>query len=445
MAAKITESAGGDMIAPVCLCDLAPAMDVGLVELIGPELDEAYLRAVEACAVMPAPRGKNACKIVYTPLYGSGYKLVPEILRRRGVNVVTCAQHMRPNGNFPGANPPNPEELRAFGPALALAEAEGADVVLGTDPDADRLGAVIRQGGAFTPLTGNQIGVLLLEHILRKKSEAGRLPAKGFAVKSVVSTGLAQPICDKYGVRLEQVPVGFKYTGEKIGLLEDGGDETFLFGFEESSGFLGGSYTRDKDAVYGAMQFAELALDCKNQGITVLDRLDALYAEFGYYTEKTFGLSLDPAEGAARLKQAMDGLRACPPKQIGGCAVERVTDYMSGVDGLPEVRRARIPARRRHAADPAPLRHGAESEDLCFVPGADKGGRRGPDRGAGRRRKGADRPMSRRAVNWIAGARIVLFLCLLILGIFLPHFPRWKGFLCVSTMRGSAGSAPAAG
>ena len=336
MAAKITESAGGDMIAPVCLCDLAPAMDVGLVELIGPELDEAYLRAVEACAVMPAPRGKNACKSVYTPLYGSGYKLVPEILRRRGVNVVTCAQHMRPNGNFPGANPPNPEELRAFGPALALAEAEGADVVLGTDPDADRLGAVIRQGGAFTPLTGNQIGVLLLEHILRKKSEAGRLPAKGFAVKSVVSTGLAQPICDKYGVRLEQVPVGFKYTGEKIGLLEDGGDETFLFGFEESSGFLGGSYTRDKDAVYGAMQFAELALDCKNQGITVLDRLDALYAEFGYYTEKTFGLSLDPAEGAARLKQAMDGLRACPPKQIGGCAVERVTDYMSGVDGLPK-------------------------------------------------------------------------------------------------------------
>ena len=209
-------------------------------------------------------------------------------------------------------------------------------MVLGTDPDADRLGAVIRQGGAFTPLTGNQIGVLLLEHILRKKSEAGRLPAKGFAVKSVVSTGLAQPICDKYGVRLEQVPVGFKYTGEKIGLLEDGGDETFLFGFEESSGFLGGSYTRDKDAVYGAMQFAELALDCKKSGITVLDRLDALYAEFGYYTEKTFGLSLDPAEGAARLKQAMDGLRACPPKQIGGCAVERVTDYMSGVDGLPK-------------------------------------------------------------------------------------------------------------
>ena len=166
--------------------------------------------------------------------------------------------------------------------------------------------AVPDKAGGYRLLTGNEIGVLLLEHILRKKSEAGRLPAKGFAVKSVVSTGLAQPICDKYGVRLEQVPVGFKYTGEKIGLLEDGGDETFLFGFEESSGFLGGSYTRDKDAVYGAMQFAELALDCKNQGITVLDRLDALYAEFGYYTEKTFGLSLDPAEGAARLKQAME-------------------------------------------------------------------------------------------------------------------------------------------
>ena len=151
--------------------------------------------------------------------------------------------------------------------------------MLGTDPDADRLGVVIRQGDTFTSLTGNQIGALLLEHILRKKSESGRLPAKGFVVKSVVSTGIAQPICDKYGVRLEQVLVGFKYTGEKIGLLEDGGDETFLFGFEESSGFLGGSYTRDKDAVYGAMQFAEVALDCKNQGISVLDRLDALYGK----------------------------------------------------------------------------------------------------------------------------------------------------------------------
>ena len=155
-------------------------------------------------------------------------------------------------------------------------------------------------------------------------------------MKSVVSTGIAQPICDKYGVRLEQVLVGFKYTGEKIGRLEDGGDETFLFGFEESSGFLGGSYTRDKDAVYGAMQFAEVALDCKNQGISVLDRLDALYAEFGYYTEKTIGLSLDPQTGAQSLKHALDGLRAAPPSEIGGLTLESVTDYMTGVDGLPK-------------------------------------------------------------------------------------------------------------
>lgn len=336
MAADITRFSGDDMLAPVRLCDFSAAVDVGLIELVGAQMDESYLRAVEACAVMPAPRRKDACKIVYTPLYGSGYKLVPEILRRRGAAVVTCAPHMRPNGNFPGANPPNPEELSAFGPALALAKSEGADVVLGTDPDADRLGVVIRQGDTFTSLTGNQIGALLLEHILRKKSESGQLPAKGFVVKSVVSTGIAQPICDKYGVRLEQVLVGFKYTGEKIGLLEDGGDETFLFGFEESSGFLGGSYTRDKDAVYGAMQFAEVALDCKNQGISVLDRLDALYAEFGYYTEKTIGLSLDPQTGAQSLKHALDGLRAAPPSEIGGLTLESVTDYMTGVDGLPK-------------------------------------------------------------------------------------------------------------
>lgn len=223
---------------------------------------------------------------------------------------------------------------------------------------------VIRQGDTFTSLTGNQIGALLLEHILRKKSESGRLPAKGFVVKSVVSTGIAQPICDKYGVRLEQVLVGFKYTGEKIGLLEDGGDETFLFGFEESSGFLGGSYTRDKDAVYGAMQFAEVALDCKNQGISVLDRLDALYAEFGYYTEKTIGLSLDPQTGAQSLKHALDGLRAAPPSEIGGLTLESVTDYMTGVDGLPKSNVLSFQLSGRHTADSASLRDRTEGEDL---------------------------------------------------------------------------------
>lgn len=336
MADSITQAAGEDMLIRVQECDLAAARDVGLVQLIGPQTDGEYLRAVEACAVMPVPKRRAACKIVYTPLYGSGYRLVPEILRRRGVNVILCEPHMLPNGNFPGADPPNPDRLEAYGPALKLAETHGADAIIATDPDADRLGVVVRRAGKYTPLTGNQIGALLLEHVLRKRAEAGKLPATGFAVKSVVSTGIAAAICEKYGVRLEQTLVGFKYIGEKIGLLEDGGDGVFLFGFEESSGFLGGSYTRDKDAVYGAMQFAEVVLDCKNAGISVSDRLDALYEEFGYYRETTVDLALDASVGIERMNAAFDRLRAAAPARIGGMDVVAFTDYMQGVGDLPK-------------------------------------------------------------------------------------------------------------
>lgn len=334
LAQKVVEAAGDNMLVPVNICDFDAARDIGLIELIGGEIDALYLDKIAACAVEKADCHKDY-KIIYTPLFGSGYKLLPKLFEQRGMKLTVIDEQTKPNGNFPGANPPNPERREVFELAVSAAKKQGAQLILGTDPDADRLGALVSDGDDYRMLTGNQIGALLCNYILSTKAQAGTLPKKGFVVKSLVSTNLAGEICKKYGIEIYDVLTGFKFIGEKIDELETKGDSKFLFGFEESYGYLGGSYARDKDALYGAMVFADMAIHYFYKGKSVIDVLNELYDEHGYFSEKTIGLDLNPIDGMEQLEEKMEQLRKTSPVEIGGMAVEEITDYQQGIGGLP--------------------------------------------------------------------------------------------------------------
>lgn len=334
LAEAVVREAGSDMLAPVSLCDFDEAVSLGCIQVIGEELDRLYLERIEASAVEKAEPCPDF-HMVYTPFYGSGYRLVPQVLRDGKKNFSICAEQSQPNGNFPTADPPNPERLEAFALALEQAKKEKAQLVLGTDPDADRLGVLVLHDGEYRMLTGNQIGVLLCDYILSTRKAAGTLPKDGFVVKSIVSTNLAQAVCEEYGIELINVLTGFKYIGQQIDLLEDKGGRTFLFGFEESYGYLGASYARDKDAVYASMMVSDMALHYHRQGLDLIDVLERIYQKHGYYGERTIGLSLDPLTGMQALREKMRGLLENPPEQLAGLRVERAVDFSKGYEKLP--------------------------------------------------------------------------------------------------------------
>ena len=335
MAQDVVDKAGKDMLVPIKTMDLAEAIAQGLVVMIGDDIDREYLDRISESAVEILP-SCDEFKIIYTPIHGSGYHLVPRLLRERGRNFSVCEEQMEPNGNFPTADPPNPERQEAFALAIEQAKRENAQLVLGTDPDADRLGALVRHNDEFIMLTGNQIGVLLCDYILSARKEAGTLRPDGFVVKSIVSTNMVSPICEEYGIELIDVLTGFKYIGQQVDLLEDKGGRKFFFGFEESYGYLGASYARDKDAVYASMMVSDMALHYYKQGKDLIDVLEGLYAKHGYYGEKTIGLSLDPLTGKEKLNKRMNELLHQPPQTIGGLVVENVLDYSNGLNGLPK-------------------------------------------------------------------------------------------------------------
>ena len=316
------------------LCELDEAVADGRVTMVGKEEDEAYYAA--SLSVLPYPdllREKGgSLPIVYTPLHGTGNLPVRELLRRAGVtNVSVVPEQAEPDGAFPTVHAPNPEDPDAFRLAIQLAERTGAHVCLATDPDADRLGvAVKKHDGRWAVLTGNQIGCLLLEHLLGALSEQGRLPKNGVVIKSIVSTRLADAIAARYGVEMVDVLTGFRFISEKIDEYARTGEKTFLFGFEESYGFLAGGYSRDKDAILAAALAVEMCAAYDARGMTLYDGLQELYRTYGYYKERVNSYTLEGKAGMERIAETMATLRRVPITAVEDVSVTAYEDYLSG-------------------------------------------------------------------------------------------------------------------
>ena len=315
-------------------CDFEGAVHDERIVLVGKEEDEAYYAATAGLLLSPDLLRKygGTLPIVYTPLHGSGAVPVKELLERVGLTSVTIVpEQAAPDGTFPTVTAPNPEDPAAFRLAIALAEKVRARVCLATDPDADRLGVAVKTANnEWVTLTGNQIGCILLEHILSTMSEQGKLPENGVVIKSIVSTRLADAICKAYGVELENVMTGFRFIGEKVDQYQTSGEKTFLFGFEESFGFLAGGLARDKDAVCAAMFAAEACIAYAQRGMTLSDALDEIYETYGFYQESVKSYTLEGKEGMERIADCMRTLRANPPKTFAETPVAVLEDYLSG-------------------------------------------------------------------------------------------------------------------
>jgi phosphoglucomutase len=314
--------------------DFERAVAGGLISIIGSEIDEAYISAVLSQAINPGiiAEAADRLNVVYTPLHGTGYRLVPEVLQRLGVEKLhVVPEQARPDGSFPTVDKPNPEYREAFACGIKLANHVGSDLIIATDPDADRVGVMARgRDGDFTGFTGNQIALLLLDYIISAYRASGQMPPEPYAVKSIVTTELMAKICRAGGVELYNVLTGFKYIGEVIKKKEDEGRGSFIFGAEESCGYLKGTYTRDKDAVLASMLICEMAAHHISAGRTLVDALDELYKKYGCSLEKTTELILDGYNAQAKIKAIMNSLRQSPPADIAGVPVVSISDYQGG-------------------------------------------------------------------------------------------------------------------
>lgn len=305
------------------------ARDAGLLHDLGSEVDDRYFSRVKSLLLDPDTLREQAraLKVVYTPLFGTGNVPVRRILKDIGVEQLYVVEaQSQPNGDFPGLSAPNPENREVFTLAFDLANQVGADLVLATDPDSDRLGVAVRNGqGQFEILTGNQIGCLLLEFILSHQGPV----QDGFVVRSIVSTTMADAIAARYGVEMRAVLTGFKFIAEQIKNSLKSGKGHFLFGFEESYGFLSGDFVRDKDAIMASMLTVEAAADYLEQGKTLYDGLQELYEAYGYYQEEVISLSLSGAEGIQKIKNAVAQLREHPLEKLGPHIITCVSDYLT--------------------------------------------------------------------------------------------------------------------
>ncbi len=321
------------------------AIAKNLYHVISSDIDDSYIAELKKQIIHPEIIREVAddIRIVYTPFHGTGNLPVRRILRELGFkNVYVVPEQELPDPDFTTLEYPNPEDPKAYELALKLAKEKDADVILATDPDADRLGIYAKDTatGEYVPFTGNMSGMLIAEYILREKKKMGTLPSNGAMVKSIVTTNLTNALAKDYGMKLFTVLTGFKYIGEKIKEFEETGSNTYVFGLEESYGCLVGTHARDKDAVVAVMCLCEVAAFCKKQGITVWDQMKKIYAEHGYYTEGIHTLTLKGIEGAAKITAIMDQFRNDPPKQIGSLKVRRlldiqkdkVTDFETGAE-----------------------------------------------------------------------------------------------------------------
>ena len=328
-----------DILTGAKMMSFEEGMAAGLIEYVGDDCKEALYAAIESRSVRPGLCKTAGLKLVYSPLNGSGLVPVMRILKDIGIEDVTVVPEQQyPDGNFPTCPYPNPEIFEALRLGLELAKKTDADLMLATDPDADRVGIAIKcPDGTYELVTGNEVGALLLDYICAGRIENGTMPTNPVAVKSIVSTPLADAIAAHYGVEMRNVLTGFKWIGDQIAGLEAGGEvERFIFGFEESYGYLAGSYVRDKDAVIGSMLICEMAAYYRSIGSSIKQRLEEIYAEYGRYLNKVDSFEFPGLSGMDKMAGIMDGLRKEPPKEIGGYAVVKVTDYKKPEEtGLP--------------------------------------------------------------------------------------------------------------
>ena len=306
-----------------------------IVELHG-DFDEKYLDAVmETSIYSEAIRGvADELKVVYTPLHGAGYKLVPEIFKRVGLkHLYTVEEQMTPNGDFPTVEKPNPEYPAVFKLGIDIANNVGSDLVIATDPDSDRVGVMARtKSGEFATITGNQMGALLLDYVIKARKITNTLPEGAYCVKSLVSTDMAYRIAQINGIKLHDVLTGFKFIGEVIKNYEASGKKDgFLLGFEESYGYLLGSYARDKDAVGASMMILEMTAYYKKLNMTLCDALEKLYENYGLYSERTVDIYMEGLDGIEKRRRVMQNLRDNPPKVLGGVTVVKSGDYKTGI------------------------------------------------------------------------------------------------------------------
>jgi phosphoglucomutase len=324
-----------DIFEDVHLADYDEAVADGRIVIIGAEMDEKYLAAVLKQAVNPAAVSAVAddLAIVYSPLHGTGHKLVPEILRRLGLKkLYTVDEQMVIDGGFPTVEKPNPEYPAVFKLGEAIANRVGSDLIIATDPDADRVGVMTRtRDGSFTTITGNQMGALLIDYIITAYEDTNTMPPEPYAVKTIVTSEMAAKICAAHGVTMYNVLTGFKFIGEVIKNHEACGNYSYLFGFEESYGYLKGSYARDKDAVVAAMLITEMTAYYKAKGMTLSDALEALFERYGFCFETNVEIYMEGLDGAVKMAALMDGLRNDPPKAFGGVTVVELRDYKTGL------------------------------------------------------------------------------------------------------------------
>ena len=328
-----------DILTGAKIMSFEEGMAAGLIEYVGEDCKEALYDAIKARSVRPGLCKTAGLKLVYSPLNGSGLVPVMRILNDIGIDDITIVPEQKdPDGNFPTCPYPNPEIFEALRLGLELAEKEGADLMLATDPDADRVGIAMKcPDGSYELVSGNEVGALLLDYICAGRIEKGTMPAKAVAVKSLVSTPLADAIAAHYGVEMRNVLTGFKWIGDQIAQLEAAGEvDRFIFGFEESYGYLAGPYVRDKDAVIGSMLICEMAAYYRSIGSSLKQRMEEIYAEYGRYLNKTDSYEFPGLSGMDKMAGIMADLRQNPPTVIGEYKVVKVTDYQKPEEtGLP--------------------------------------------------------------------------------------------------------------
>lgn len=307
------------------------AIEKGLLNYIGEDVDKAYIEKVKGLTIREDLVKDNAkdLKIIYTPIHGSGNIPVRRVLNELGYENLTVVKEQElPNGNFPTAPYPNPEDPKVFEIALNMAKEENPDIIFGTDPDCDRIGVVVKDSdGEYKVLTGNQTGLLLTDYILSSLKETGKLPENGVVIKTIVTTEGAREIANHYGVEIIDVLTGFKYIGEKIREFKESNEKTYLFGFEESYGYLAGDFVRDKDAVIAGMLISEMTLYYKKKGLSLAEGLNALYEKFGFFKEELVSIELKGKEGQEKIATCIDSLRNAAITEIGNVKVRTKLDY----------------------------------------------------------------------------------------------------------------------
>ena len=320
-----------DIFNDVKRVDFNEAVAAGKIKILGAEMDELYLAEVQAQAVNPnaVKAVADELKIVYTPLHGTGHKLIPEILARTGIkHLYKVEEQFVIDGNFPTVDKPNPEYVEVFDLGIAIANNVGSNLVVATDPDADRVGVVARtKDGSFKTITGNQMGALLIDYIITAYEETGTMPDQPYVVKSIVSSELATKICEAHNVEMFNVLTGFKFIGEVIKNHEATGEGSYIFGFEESYGYLKGTYARDKDAVVATMLICEMTAYYHAKGMTLYDALEGLYEKYGFCLERNVEIYMEGVEGPAKMAALLDGMRKNTPTSLGGVKVITFGDY----------------------------------------------------------------------------------------------------------------------